>query len=291
MNTTMTSTKICIKKAIALSTICVASVASSLTFGHTAFAQYGLGLPKSASSGGATRGDLPLLTVLAPEDGAKTLSSRPTFYWYIAPQNNETTTSTTIPQTDNGKSSVKVTFLLRDGAGRSAKSVFVAEGKAEGSGLYKFTLPENAPELVKGKLQRWQIRLQESGGQVDVSAPIRRDDDPVVLNALSSAKNDLEKARVYAKNAYWYDAIDAYTSWLSKNPKDDVALTERSNLVKAGLNGNSAFKKIELNAEGKSILSTELDAAKLSNFLSKIDAIKSATSILLQPKIVTKSPL
>jgi len=96
---------------------------------------------------------------------------------------------------------------------------------------------------------------------------------------------------VYAKNAYWYDAIDAYTSWLSKNPKDDVAVTERSNLVKAGLNGNSAFKKIELNAEGKSILSTELDAAKLSNFLSKIDAIKSATSILLQPKIVTKSPL
>ncbi len=285
----MTSTKICIKNAIALSTICVASVVGSLAFGHSASAQYGLGLPKSASSGGATRGDLPLLTVLAPEDGAKTLSSRPTFYWYIAPQDDETTTSTTIPLTDHGKGSVKVTFFLRDGSERSAKSIFVAEGRAEGSGLYKFTLPETAPELVKGKLQRWQIRWQESGGQVDISAYIRRDDDPVVLNALSSAKNDLEKARVYAKNAYWYDAIDAYTSWLSKNPKDDVALTERSNLVKSGLNNNSVFTKRDV--QGKPIIPAELDPTKLSNFLTKLAENRSAASILLQPKIVIKSPL
>jgi hypothetical protein len=289
MNTTMTSTKICIKNAIALSTICVASVVGSLAFGHSASAQYGLGLPKSASSGGATRGDLPLLTILAPEDGAKTLSSRPTFYWYIAPQDNETKTSTTIPLTDHGKGSVKVTFFLREGSERSAKSIFVAEGRAEGSGLYKFTLPENAPKLVEGKLQRWQIRWQESGGQVDISAYIRRDDNPAVLNALSSAKNDLEKARVYAKNAYWYDAIDAYTSWLSKNPKDDVAITERSNLVKSGLNNNSAFMKRD--AQGKTIIPTELDPTKLSSFLTKLAESRSADSILLQPKIVIKSPL
>jgi hypothetical protein len=178
---------------------------------------------------------------------------------------------------------------LREGSERSAKSIFVAEGRAEGSGLYKFTLPENAPKLVEGKLQRWQIRWQESGGQVDISAYIRRDDNPAVLNALSSAKNDLEKARVYAKNAYWYDAIDAYTSWLSKNPKDDVAITERSNLVKSGLNNNSAFMKRD--AQGKTIIPTELDPTKLSSFLTKLAESKSADSILLQPKIVIKSPL
>ena len=295
MITTMTSTKthlkISIKRAIALSTIFIASVASPTFLVSEAFAKYGLGLPKSASSGGATRGDLPLITILGLEDGAKTLAARPTLYWYVAPQNTATTTSTTVPQINTGKSPFKVTFFLRDSHDRAAKSVFVAEGKADDSGLYKFTLPENAPELMKGKAQRWQIRWQGNGGasQVDVYASIRRDDEPVVSKAIAAAKNDLEKARIYAKNAYWYDALDAYTSWLSKNPKDDVALTERSDLVKAGLNNNSVFMKRD--EQGKLILPAELDPKKLANFLTKLDESKGAASILLQPKIGTRPSL
>ncbi len=274
----------------AIATLCISSVATSLTFVPTAFAQYGLGLPKSAGTGGATRGNLPPITILSPEDGAKTLASRPTFYWYIAPEDTATP-STTIPKVEGDKTSSKITFFLRDSNDRSAKSVFVAEGKAEGSGLYKFTLPENAPELVKGKVQRWQIRWQAIGGamQVDINAPIRRDDDAITLKAIAAAKNDLEKARIYAKNAYWYDAIDAYTSWLSKNPKDDVALTERSNVIKAGLSNNSAFMKRD--EQGKLILPAELDPKILSSFLTKLDESKSATSMVLKPKIVTKAPL
>jgi|GEM_PF-708499 len=291
MTSTKTQVKINIKKAIALSTICIASVASPTFLGHEAVAQYNLGLPKSASSGGAVRGGLPLITVLGIEDGAKTLASRPTLYWYIAPQDAATTTSTTIPQIDSGKKSFKVTFFLRDGHDRASKPVFVAEGKAEDSGLYKFTLPENAPELIKGKAQRWQIRWQGNGttSQVDVHASIRRDDAPMVSKAIAAAKNDLEKARIYAKNAYWYDALDAYTSWLSKNPKDNVALTERSNLVKAGLNNNSAFLKRD--EQGKLVTPVELDPTKLSTFLTKLDESKGAASILLQPKIVTRPSL
>ena len=289
MTSTKTQIKNSIKNAIALSTICIATVASSTIFVPSAFAQYGLGLPKSAGSGGATRSvdSLPDVTILVPGDGARTLASRPTFYWYIAPQDIATTPSTpstTVPTADEGKSPFKVTFFLRDGNERASKSIFKAEGKAQGAGLYKFTLPENAPELKIGKVQRWQVRWEGTNGavQVDVNALIRRDDDPLVAKEIASAKNDLEKARIYAKKAYWYDAIDAYTSWISKNPKDNVAIAERSNLLKVGLPNNPAFINVQKGENGRE--TEEFVPARFANFLTTLDKSKSALSIALEPK-------
>jgi hypothetical protein len=286
MTLTMTQIKNSIKNAIALSTLCIATVASPTIIAPSAFAQYGLGLPKSAGSGGATRSvdSLPHVTILVPGDGARTLASRPTFYWYIAPQDIAATTSTTVLQADDGKSPFKVTFFLRDGNERASRSIFKAEGKAQGAGLYKFTLPENAPELKKGKVQRWQIRWEGTNGavQVDVNALIRRDDDPLVAKEIASAKNDLEKARIYAKKAYWYDAIDAYTSWISKNPKDNVAIAERSNLLKAGLPNNPAFINVNKDENGR--VTEEFVPARFTNFLTTLDKSKSALSIALEPK-------
>lgn len=213
-----------------------------------AIAQYGLGLPRSAGTGGATRGNLPQITMIVPEDGAKTLAARPTFYWYIAPPNltGVTTPATTaVPSSSEVKQSFKITLFLRDGNARTARSVFVGEGVADQPGLYKFTLPADAPELAVGKVQRWQVRWQANSGasQVDVNAPIRRDDDPKVLAALAIAKDNLAKARVYAQNGYWYDAIDAYTNWLTANPQDKTARDERNNLLKDGFKNHSAFSK------------------------------------------------
>ncbi len=286
MTSTKTQIKNSIKNVIVLSAFCIATVASSTIIVPSAFAQYGLGLPKSAGSGGATRSvdSLPHVTILVPGDGARTLASRPTFYWYIAPQDIAATTPTTIPQVDG---SFKVTFFLRDGNERASKSIFKAEGKAQGAGLYKFTLPENAPELKKGKVQRWQVRWEGTGNssavQVDVNALIRRDDDPMVVKVIASAKNDLEKARIYAKNAYWYDAIDAYTSWISKNPKDNVASAERSNLLKVGLPNNPAFINVKTNDKGI-IISEEFVPIRFANFLTTLDKSKSALPIPLEPK-------
>lgn len=284
-----TSTKTGFKNAIALSTICIATVASSAIIVPSAFAQYGLGLPKSAGSGGATRSvdSLPHVTILVPGDGARTLVSRPTFYWYIAPQDIVATTSTsptTVPQADDGKSPFKVTFFLRDGNERASKSIFKAEGKAQGAGLYKFTLPENAPELKKGKVQRWQVRWEGTSGavQVDVNALIRRDEDPEIVKAIALAKNDLEKARIYTKNAYWYDAIDAYTSWISQNPKDNVASAERNNLLKVGLPNNLAFINVKEDENGRK--TEEFVPARFANFLTTLDKSKSALPMALEPK-------
>jgi hypothetical protein len=243
------------------------------SFVPSASAQYGLGLPKSAGTGGATRGKLPQITMLVPEDGAKTLSAHPTFYWYIAPS-EPTATSTTLSKVEDDKNTFKITFYLRESNAKEAKRIFEAEGKAEQPGLYKFTLPENASELIKGKVQRWQIRWSTINSQIDVHAPIRRDEDPLVLKAIASAKNDLEKGRIYAKNAYWYDAIDAYTSWITANPKDEIARKERNELLTEGFKTHTAFSKEQ--------------QGNVVKLLTKLDESKTAIPIALQTKIRTQ---
>jgi hypothetical protein len=290
MNLPNKTNKISNAIAIGLSGICLGSLYISPIIGELAFApaasaQYGLGLSKSASSGGATRGDLPDILLLVPEDGAKTLASRPTFYWYIAPAISDSSDSKDMPKIDETQRNLAVTFILRDTEDSSAKKIFEAEGKAVQSGLYKFTLSENAPELLTGKVQRWQIRLKtKSSGvdsQINVSAPIRRDDAPEIVKAIAAAKNDLAKARIYAQNAYWYDGLDAYTSWLSQNPNDDVARTELDDLLKKGFKNHSAFMKKDKDGKPTDLL----DSTKLSNFVTTLNGIKSPTSVALKPKI------
>ncbi|MDX2256417.1 MAG: DUF928 domain-containing protein [Pseudanabaenaceae cyanobacterium bins.39] len=219
-----------------------------LTMPNSAYAQYGLGLPRSAGTGGATRGKLPQITMIVPEDGAKTLAARPSFYWYIAPSELTTASSsfaTSGPKPEQGATDFKITFFLRDGNERSSRSVFMAEGVASKPGLYKFTLPADAPELMTGKVQRWQIRWQANNGasQVDINSPILREDNPKITKEIALAKNSLEAARIYAKNAYWYDAINAYTLWLSENPKDMVAVNERNQLLNDGFKNHTSFSK------------------------------------------------
>ena len=266
---------------LSVGAICLSPMVAMIALVPESFAQYGLGLPKSAGSGGATRSDkLPEIMMLVPEDGAKSFTTRPTFYWYIAPPTPEPSASTTETSVVEVKPSTpnQITFFLRDGYERISKSIFIAEGKIDKPGLYKFTLPENSPELVTGKIQRWQIRWQSQGGnsQINVYAPIRRDEDLVVAKAIAAAKTDLEKARIFTKNAYWYDAIDAYTSWLIKNPQDQVAKNERGDLLKEGLKSNTAFSKEQ--------------QANVSKLLVMLDAT-TPIAVNLQAKALTSNNL
>lgn len=278
--------------AICLGTVCLTSVASSLSFVPEAFAQYGLGLPKSSSVGGATRDGAPYkFVLLAPKDGAKTLSARPTFFLFIIPNPDiKSEKSTKVPPTkisDPQNKPITFEFILRDGHENSAKIIFRSEGRVDNYGLYKITLPANAPALVEKKAQRWQIRYLNGGKNVFTTIRLEPDDN--VTKAIASAKNDLEKARIYAKNFYWYDAIEAYDSWLSKKPKDDKAILERSQLFKAGLEKHVAFITVKTDASGNTIKDQqgvaieEFKQTEYDQFLNKLDK-SIATSIALEPK-------
>jgi hypothetical protein len=191
---------------------------------------YGLGIPKTAGTGGATRGNLPQVVMLVPEDGARTLSDRPTFYWYV------------------GEAPFRTTFFLRDANETGAKTLYRVEAESKKAGLYRVTLPESV-RLSSGQVHRWQVRWQDSRGvgQIDVASAIKLEPNPQVQLAIAKAPNDLAKARILAANLYWYDALDAYTKWLEANPNDKTARQERAELIRAGFQSSSVITKDNIN--------------------------------------------
>jgi hypothetical protein len=224
-----------IKPALILATLCLSTLVGAAALTPTAEAQrgdtYGLGGNSSDTSGGAIRTGPKLIVFLVPPNGARTLLARPTFYCYIS--NGE----------DDPRKDFPITILLRDSTDSSPKTLFRQNGKGRAVGLYRFTLPENSPVLVEGKIQRLQVRIQSSSANtsdfVALNANILLDTNAQVLEAVSKASTGLEKARILAKALYWFDAIDAYTQWIEANPKDATAIKERNALLAQGFKSSN----------------------------------------------------
>jgi hypothetical protein len=202
---------------------------------------YGLGIKPQFSSGGVSRcGDynnLVAVDLLAPDDGGRTLASRPTFYWYIEHKSRLNNYSETNPKSKR----FKVNFFLRDGFDIKSQRIFAVSSQAtqvnQKGTLYKLTLPSTAPSIDIDKIHTWQIRyleIDDSGenrSQIDVRTFIKRESNQPVMELINAASTDLLKARIYAGNAYWYDALDAYSKWLDENPSDRQALNERMRML------------------------------------------------------------
>lgn len=199
---------------------------------------YGLGIVQKQSYIGQVRcadlANLVSIDLLAPEDGARTLSERPTFYWYIEHKLLASKNTTQVSYGNN----FYVDFFVRDGFARNAKSIFRSRSEVTPkvkSGLYRFELPANAPSLQINKTYSWHIRyIQPSSqdnsditNQIDIRAIIKRESNPSVMERVQAASTHLDKARIFAENLYWYDALDAYTKWIDVNPNDTAALRER----------------------------------------------------------------
>ena len=213
-----------IKPALILGTLClstlmgVVTVSSVYARGET----FGLGGTSSSTSGGAVRdGNLPQVLLLVPPDGARTLSARPTLYWYVASTEDEQ------------KKNFKIRIFLRENPNDGAKSLFEVTGSGKELGLYKFNLPDTAPSLVEGKVQRLHLRWSGALKELNLHAKILLDKNPEVIKAVGAAKTCLDKARILARELYWYDALDAYSQWIESHPKDATAIKERNDLLAA----------------------------------------------------------
>ncbi|CAN1213059.1 hypothetical protein TUMEXPCC7403_22840 [Tumidithrix helvetica PCC 7403] len=224
-----------LRPALILGTLCLATLVGTVVLTSTVEAQrgqsFGLGMSSSSTTAGATRGTLPPVLLLVPPDGARTLSARPTLYWYVSPTESQT------------KQPFQTRFFLRETPLADSKALFDVKGTAQELGLYKFKLPDSAPSLVAGKVQRLHLRWTVGENVLNLNAPVLLEVNPSVVKAVSEASSGLEKARILAKELYWYDALDAYTKWLETNPKDETAIKERNALLLEG------FKSSELKAE------------------------------------------
>jgi hypothetical protein len=181
---------------------------------------YGLGVPISSGTGGAVRSGLNSLVIpLAPGDGGRTASERPTFYWYLAKSSN-------FPY--------KTIFELRDPSDQDGNVVYRAEGIAEKNGLYKFTLPSNSPSLKPEKVYIWQLRLRgskassnlQSLGSIMLSKP-----DSDMQKAIAQAPTNLDKAKIYGIYGYWFDALNIYTNQIETEPKNKTAYNMRTEMM------------------------------------------------------------
>jgi hypothetical protein len=231
------------RSAIAIATICLMT-AATLAANDMALAQnrrskYGLGsLPETAKTSGGTRrpGELSRIVVISPDDGALAFSDRPTFYWYIV----------AFPG-DPANTPFEQEFLLQQRWQKQnpedkplVEKIFNQKATTTKPGLYRVTLPPTGISLIPNVDRQWKIRLHGQG-ENSSNFLIRMENKPAAIAELSKAKTDLEKARIYERYGYWYDAFDAYTRWLEVNPKDKVARRERANMIEIGLKDNRDF--------------------------------------------------
>lgn len=230
--------------------VLLGALVNGMSYRSPAFAQsqtphprvYGLGIfPKLPSAGQSRCADLRnivYLDLLAPKDGAKTIAPYPTFYWHIDHKSINEANETNETNTDK---SFYVDFILREGSDIKAKMIFRSRSESpisKQSGLYRFTLPQNAPPLQVGKTYMWQIRYTQSvygdkslGDQINTRAIVKLETNASVTDKIKDASTDLDKARIFAQNLYWYDALDAYTQWIDTHPHDPEALSERLSML------------------------------------------------------------
>ncbi|MFQ3680579.1 MAG: DUF928 domain-containing protein, partial [Pseudanabaenaceae cyanobacterium] len=89
----------------------------------------------------------------------------------------------------------------------------------------------------------------------------------VLDRAIAAVRTDLEKARIYARAFYWYDALAAYERAIAANPTNREIRQERRALLRQGLQ------------EGN----PEISATKLEDILNTVDQAPAITFTAKNP--------
>jgi Domain of Unknown Function (DUF928) len=182
------------------------TLALSLLFATTAIAAYkppaNPSRPKTATgsnssrSNGCTGNAKTSLTALAPiAYVGQTVSLQPTFAWFVPEAQNRDIEFSLYEYTTNGKS----------------KRLYRVQQQST-AGIMKVSLPAEKASLLVGNRYWWQVALlcnpKHPSEDLLVKAEIEVVAAPSDLkNALSSIKEPLKRANLYAEKGFWYDAL------------------------------------------------------------------------------------
>ena len=189
-----------------------------------------------------------LVTLLIPSQDyiGQTISSHPTFSWYLS-QPVEVPMQFT---------------LVEDKRGGGGKTIWEKKIDSPQQGMIHIEIPKDRPELVPGKTYRWTVTLvcnsvQPSANRYLISyierVPITRALEQK-LSATGLNHNSLPKtipsgsgleirdlrfaaalryrASLYAESGLWYDAVAALTTALKQHPKDALVQEDLLSLFK-----------------------------------------------------------
>lgn len=191
-----------------------------------------------------------LVTLLIPSQDyiGQTISSHPTFSWYLS-QPVEVPMQFT---------------LVEDKAGGGGKTIWEKKIDSAQQGMIHVEIPKDRPELVAGKTYRWTVTLvcnsvQPSANRYFISYIERV---PITgaleqkLSAMGLNRNSLPKtipsgssleirdrASLYAESGLWYDAVAALTTALKQHPKDTLVQEDLLSLLKQVGLGNVAMQE------------------------------------------------
>ena len=159
------------------------------------------------------------LTVLAPiSHVGKTVSKQPTFAWFVPDAKSYPMEFTLYEYNSSGKRKEITSFDL-----------------LSKPGIMKRSISKNQLNLSVGKRYRWQIALlcDPNNPSKDLSAEAEFEIAPIpnnIASQIQQAQNSIQKAQIYAKEGFWYDAL-AETLKSSKNQQFKLTLLEKlSNL-------------------------------------------------------------
>lgn len=160
-----------------------------------------------------------LVTLLIPskEYVGQTLSGRPTFFWHLSQP-----------------VSVPMQFsLVEDKSG--GKTVLKQQIDSPQPGIIQVEIPQNQPELVTGRLYRWNITLlcnanrpsenvflQSWIERVSATPTLKQQLAGARLNRNSTPQQLRDRASIYARSGLWYDAITTLSDALKANPQNTL---------------------------------------------------------------------
>lgn len=176
---------------------------------------------RAARVGGATRGATQDVTVhaLVPQydAAALTLSAEPTLYWHV---------SETTPYSVN--------FTLVDPDAIDPLVDVTLPGPFA-SGVHAVDLTAHSAKLESGKQYYWFVAVmpnpeRRSADIIARGAVERVEADPALQSALEEAA-DRDRVDTLAREGIWYDALEALTTEMERNPDETAPRIRRNALL------------------------------------------------------------